>query len=209
MCSEMELTEFLEKLGSLIAETFGHNCEVVLSDLDHPESTILAIFNSHVTGRGVGDPLTPQALERVRNSADGYYINYRDSKGGKLLKTSTISARVGGRHIAFCINYDCAGLENLQHSLGGFLTMQSDEDVNPDVAHSYVPALEEALKEAIHAAQKPVRLLNKKDRLQIISHLEERGVMQMQKSVQAVAHYLGISRYTVYNYLNELRGDKE
>lgn len=32
--------------------------------------------------------------------------------------------------------------------------------------------------------------------------------MQIQKSVQAVAQYLGISRYTVYNYLNELHAEK-
>ncbi|GHS85716.1 hypothetical protein AGMMS49957_02400 [Synergistales bacterium] len=209
MTDDTEFIDFLEKLASLIAETFGNNCEVVVSDLDRPESTILAIFNNHVTGRNVGDPLTPQALERVRGSADGYYINHQEFKGGKLLKTSTISARIGKRHIAFCINYDCDNLETLQRSLDGFLTMQRDGDINGEVGDNYAPAIQEAVKEAIKLVQKPVRLMNKKDRLQVIAHLEARGVLQMQKSVQAAAHYLGISRYTVYNYLNELHAEKE
>jgi predicted transcriptional regulator YheO len=209
MSNKLEFIDFLEKLASLIAETFGNNCEVVLSDLDHPDSSILAIFNNHVTGRDTGDPLTPQALERVRNSADGYYINYQDSKGGKLIKTSTISACIDGHNIAFCINYDCSELENLQRSLEGFLTMQRDNDVNSDAAIDYAPIIQEAVKKAIKLIQKPVRLMTKKDRLQVIAYLEEHGILQMQKSIQAVAHYLGISRYTVYNYLNELHAEKE
>jgi predicted transcriptional regulator YheO len=206
--SNNEFLDFLEKLASLIAETFGNNCEVVISDIDHPQSSILAIFNNHVTGRNIGDPLTPQALERVRNSADGYYINYQDSKGGKLIKTSTLSASIEGRNIAFCINYDCSNLEPLHRSLEDFLTMQHDTDVNANTPRG-VPVIQEVVKKAIKLVHKPVRLMTKKDRLQVIFYLEEHGILQMQKSIQTVAHYLGISRYTVYNYLNELHAEKE
>lgn len=204
--SDQEFYEFLEKLASLVAETFGNKCEVVISDLNRPESTILAIFNNHVTGRNVGDPLTPQALERVRSSADGFYINYRDSKGGKNLKTSTITVENGDLNLAFCINYDCDELDKLHRSLSSFLSMQPDENA---VCGCYAPIIEEAVREGIDMIGKPVRLMNKKDRLQVIEFLESRGIMQMQKSVQAVAQYLGISRYTVYNYINELNADKE
>ncbi|MDR3231302.1 MAG: helix-turn-helix transcriptional regulator [Synergistaceae bacterium] len=202
-----EFFDFLEKLGSLIAETFGNNCEVVISDLDHPESAILAIFNNHVTNRQVGDPLVPQALKRVQSSADGYYINFEDFKGGKLLKTSTLSARIGGRHIAFCINYDYTQLDGARNSLNEFLTMQRDSDLADN--GNYAPIIDEAVKEAIKLVRKPVSLMSKKDRLQVISYLEEHGILKLQKSVQAIAQYLGISRYTVYNYLNELRAEKE
>jgi predicted transcriptional regulator YheO len=207
-----ELLDFLEKLASLIAETFGNNCEVVISDLGRPESAIMAIFNNHVTGRSVGDPLTSQALERIRNSADDYYINYEDSKSGKLLKTSTISAKLGDLNIAFCINYDCSHLETVRHSLEDFLSMQRDSDMNGDTNNDVpagVPVVQKAVMEAIKLVRKSVRLMNKKDRLQVISYLEEHGILQMQKSVQTVARYLGISRYTVYNYLNELRAERE
>jgi predicted transcriptional regulator YheO len=202
-----EFMDFLEKLASLIAETFGSNCEVVISDLDRPESSVLAIFNSHVTGRKVGDPLIPSALERVRQSADGYYINREEGRGDKLLKTSTLSARIGGRNIAFCINYDCSYLEDFKQSLDEFLSMQRDRDLTGDDA-PYAQPIVEVLKEAIKLVQKPVRLMNKKDRIGVISYLEKRGFLKIQKSVQTIARYLGISRYTVYNYLNELKTEK-
>lgn len=206
MISNEEFYDFLKKMASLIAETFGNNCEVVISDLNRPESTILEIFNNHVTGRNVGDPLIPQAQERVRNSADGYYINYQDAKDGKTLKTSTITFENNDLNIAFCINYDCADFERLNYFLNSFLTMQTD-DISVNSTGSYAPIIEEAVREGIAMVGKPVRLMNKKDRLQVIEYLESRGIMKMQKSVQAVAQYLGISRYTVYNYINELNSD--
>ena len=73
----------------------------------------------------------------------------------------------------------------------------------------YAPIIEDALRECIQLVGKPVRLMTKKDRLQVLSYLESKGIMKMQKSVQAVAQYLGISRYTVYNYMNELNENKE
>jgi predicted transcriptional regulator YheO len=51
--------------------------------------------------------------------------------------------------------------------------------------------------------------MNKKERLEVISYLEKRGILKIQKSVQTIARCLGISRYTVYNYLNELRTEKD
>ncbi|MDR1376912.1 MAG: helix-turn-helix transcriptional regulator [Synergistaceae bacterium] len=203
-----EFIDFLEKLASLIAETFGSNCEVVVSDLDHPESTILAIFNGHVTGRKAGDPLIPQALERIRNNADGYYINRNEGegKGEKLIKASTISAHIGGRNIAFCINYDYTHLKTLKHSLDEFLSMQNDRDINEDLPYSQ--HIEQAVKKAIKLVHKPIHLMNKKERLEVIAYLEKQGILKIQKSVQTIARYLAISRYTVYNYLNELRAEK-
>lgn len=207
MIGNDDFYDFLEKMASLIADTFGNKCEVVISDLDKPESTILSIFNNHVTGREVGDPLIPQALERVRNCADGYYINHRDIKAGKVLKTSTITFDKGGLNLAFCINYDCTDLARLHGELSGFLAAQLDS-APCGTSGSYAPIIEEAVREGIALVGKPVHLMNKKDRLLVIEYLEGRGIMQIQKSVQAVAHYLGISRYTVYNYLNELNAGR-
>jgi len=207
MIEHKDFYDFLEKLASMVAETFGHHCEVAISDLNTPESAILAIFNGHVTGRNVGDPLVPQARERALHCADGYFINYKDVKSAKSLKTSTLIFEKDGLNLALCINYDCEDLEKIQHSLSSFLAVQTDDDLH--VSGNYAPIIEETMKEALKMIGKPVRLLDKKDRLKIISYLEGKGVLQMQKSIQAVALYLGISRYTVYNYLNELNNNKD
>ena len=202
MISNNDFYDFLEKLGSLVAETFGNDCEVAISDLNNPESSILAIFNNHVTGRNVGDPLIPQALDRIKHCADGYYINYHDTKAGKTVKTSTLHFERNGLNLAFCINYDCATLEKFHYSLSNFLAAQHEDSLNEN--GSYAPIIEDAMKEAIANCGKPVRLMNKKDRIQVLSYLDSRGILKMQKSIQTIAQYLGISRYSVYNYLKEL-----
>lgn len=208
MIKNEEFYSFLEKMASLIAETFGSSCEVTISDLSQPNSTIMAIFNNHITGRNVGDPLIPQALERESNDADEFYINYQDYKNGRKLKTSTIRFEHDDLHLAFCINYDCSNLEVLHNSLTEFLAMQTD-DINENERGGYVPIIEDAVREAIKNVGKPVRLMNKRDRLKVLQYLASHGIMQMQKSVQTVALLLGISRYTVYNYLNELNEERE
>ena len=42
-------------LAKGIAKTLGPNCEVILHDLSHPETSIIKIFNNTVTERKVGD----------------------------------------------------------------------------------------------------------------------------------------------------------
>jgi predicted transcriptional regulator YheO len=97
-------------------------------------------------------------------------------------------------------------LEAHKHFLDEFLSMQSDGDMDEDFPYSQ--QIEQVVREAIKLVHKPVRFMNKKERLEVISYLEKRGILKIQKSVQTIARYLGISRYTVYNYLNELRTEK-
>lgn len=42
--------------------------------------------------------------------------------------------------------------------------------------------------------------------MEIVSKLNTQGIFRFQKSVTTVARRLGISRYTIYNYLNEING---
>ncbi len=204
MISNKQFYDYLEKLASLVSETFGSNCEVVVSDINNPDKAIVSIFNGHITGRKVGDELQNFAKERIDSAADGYYINYMSQKGGKMLKSSTLAFEADDLNVAFCINYDCSDAERMRANLNEFLTMQSDETLLVGGQGVYAPTIEQAVIEAIGTVGKPVKLMTKKDRLQIIEYLESKGVLKMQKSIQAIAQYLGISRYTVYNYLNEL-----
>ena len=38
---------YLDAMAMIISEMFGSNCEVVISDLDDPEKSILSIYNSY------------------------------------------------------------------------------------------------------------------------------------------------------------------
>ncbi len=44
--------------------------------------------------------------------------------------------------------------------------------------------------------------LSREDKQRAVRMLEERGAFQLRRSVEEVADALGVSRFTVYNYLN-------
>ena len=41
---EKEVLDLLEEIGTAISKTFGHNCEVCISDLDYPEKAVISIL---------------------------------------------------------------------------------------------------------------------------------------------------------------------
>ena len=53
---------------------------------------------------------------------------------------------------------------------------------------------------------KPVRDMNKADRIRVIEHLKEMDAFSYRRAVPYVATHLGVSRYTIYKYLDEVNG---
>ncbi|WP_314962365.1 helix-turn-helix domain-containing protein, partial [Peptostreptococcus stomatis] len=51
--------------------------------------------------------------------------------------------------------------------------------------------------------------MNKSDRITLIRNLKNAGVFKIQKSVPYIAEQLGVSRYTIYNYLNEIQDERK
>ena len=49
---------------------------------------------------------------------------------------------------------------------------------------------------------RPLRELDRIEKQRVVKLLNERGAFQLRRSVERVAEELGVSRFTVYNYLN-------
>ena len=47
------------------------------------------------------------------------------------------------------------------------------------------------------------------DKLKFLEYLDSKGAFLITKSSERVCEYLGISRYTLYNYLDLLRSKQE
>ncbi len=196
---------FLDTLAVIISQMFGEHCEVVISDLDNTDQSVLSIYNGEVTGRSVGDPLNTRASELIERSKGGFNINYKkaNKKIKKEIKSSTIVTNAFGRNISFCINYDCDDISAIQKTLKKFLSMRDDVydefdsfDNGELAEHKFMLELEKM--------NKPIVEMNKTDRLELIKNLKEAGVFKIQKSVPYIAEQMGLSRYTIYNYLNEI-----
>lgn len=59
---------------------------------------------------------------------------------------------------------------------------------------------------AIAKTKIPVTLMKKPQKLDIVRDLDNRGIFLVRDAVETVADALGVTRFTIYNYLNELRG---
>jgi predicted transcriptional regulator YheO len=64
------------------------------------------------------------------------------------------------------------------------------------------------LAEAIEASGAPVELMHKKHKIAVVKDLKDRGFFMLKESVGMAAKALRVTRFTVYNYLNEL-GNEE
>lgn len=201
--------KYLDTMSMVISEMFGKNCEVVVSDLDNPDNTILSIYNGEVTGRKVGDPLTALANELIEKSESGYNINYRKANRRikKEIKSSTIVTKAFGKNISFCINYDCDSLTQMQNSLKQFLSM-GEEVYNEIDTLSNLELIENKFYQEVEKLGKPIVNMNKNDRIEMIRKLKNAGMFNIQKSVPFVAEKMGVSRYTIYNYLNKISEDE-
>ena len=51
---------------------------------------------------------------------------------------------------------------------------------------------------------KPAREMNKADRLRVIEYLKNMDAFSYRRAVPYVASHLGVSRYTIYKYLDEV-----
>lgn len=206
------LIDLYTSIAHGIACQFGSNCEVVVHDLQafDPEHSIIAIENGHVTGRKVGDGPSHIVLESllhretIREDRLAYLTRTRD---GKILKSSTIYIRDDSGNIIgiFGINYDISlmlATENLLHSITG---TSPDTEKNETIALNVSDLLQELLEQSVSHIGKPVALMSREDKVRVIRQLNDAGAFLITKSGPRVCQFLGISKYTLYSYLDEIK----
>lgn len=74
-----------------------------------------------------------------------------------------------------------------------------------------VAHLDDALAHLIAQAEtrigRPLSEMSRADKQQLVRYLDDRGAFALRKAVEHVAEILGVSRFTVYNYLDSVRAD--
>lgn len=199
-------------LADIIAGTFGNNCEVVVHDLSQPKSSVVYVANGDVTGRKIGqsfDHLVKQVLLN-KDFKDDRVINYRfDTSNGKKIKSSSALIRdTDGEVIGMlCINCDLTVYQLMQSQLNSFLSIGTEEaeteiDVNQDVM-----AVIDALILRI-VGDSDVKNLTRKKSVELIKFMDEKGIFLVKGIVDKVAAIMGVSKVTIYSYLDEAKGKR-
>jgi predicted transcriptional regulator YheO len=188
-----------------IADLLGPRAEVVLHDVSHPDRSIVAIRNGHVTGRKLGAPLTDLGflmLREAKKRKDSLGVYYSKTETGKQLKCNALVLRdeAGDVEGVLCINLDITGNQ-----------VAREERSTP--AEHYHTRVEEVISSLIEAASRKAgvdsRNLSSQEKISIVSSLNEQGVFLARGAVKQVSARLGIASPTLYKYIHSARSSSK
>ncbi len=209
----------LESVGRVIralASHFGPNTEIVLHDLTTEDlnHSIIAIENGHVSGRKIGDGPSHIVLEAL-SSEDPAGLEDRISyltrtENGKTLKSTTIFLHdQNGRMTAVLgINTDITltlAMENALHAM--HTTGSGDAEPEP-ITSNVADLLDTLIARSMDLIGKPASLMSRDEKIRALTYLDENGAFLVTKSGPKVCNAFGISKYTLYSYLDEIRSGK-
>lgn len=208
--------EILKQIAAGLAAQFGNDCEVVIHDLSlgPVNSSIVHIENGHITGRKLGDGPSEAVLNALRHQNGPLpdklaYLTKTDS--GHILKSSTIYIHDddGTTRYILSINYDVTNLLALEssiRSLTGCPKAAEDEQETSGspkrITHDVNELLDELIEQSVALVGTPVPLMTKDDKIKAINFLNDSGAFLITKSGDKIAKFFGISKYTLYSYVD-------
>ena len=211
---EKKRLELLKQMADGIAAQFGEKCEVVIHDVNAMNHSIVYIVNGHVSGRKIGDGgsrvVIEQAIQTDAQPRDELCYLTR-TPDGKILKSSSIYIRNGRGAVTaiFSINYDVTTLMMMQREIGEALTPQGSKQSEPERILNVNDLLDDLIEQSVELVGKPVALMNKDDKIRAIQFLNQSGAFLVTKSGDKVAKFFGISKYTLYSYIDANKKQEE
>lgn len=204
------------QLAEGLSQVLGQRYEVIVHDLGRADHSIVGVFGN-VTNRKVGGLATDVLLQLLDNYGNDVpdQINYRTTlPDGRVLRNSTLFIRDESRCVlgSVCINQDLTDyvvasklLGNLTEfsntGFGDVFAERSCRDINEVV--------ESMVRRELERMDKPVAYMQKEDKLVVVKKLEKKGIFDVKGAVEYVAKRLGVTNFTVYNYLKTIRGDRQ
>ncbi len=207
--------EFLKDLARGINSVFGNRCEVVIHDFSDLKSSLVYIVGN-VTNRPLGSPLPDmlyRLLKEFGDEAPNKFGYKSTTEEGKVLKCCTTMFRneEGKIEGCFCVNFNVTDFAFLATAFNDF-TFVPQESGNGDsrltengASASFGETMESVIDFAIAEHGKIPSMMDKSDRLSIVQKLDKEGVFMIKGSVDYIARVLGASRFTIYNYLKQIR----
>ena len=206
------LLDTLKQMADGITNTFGDNCEVAIHDLNNLSNS-LVYLTGQVTNRKLGSPVTDAVIKEVVEHSSAVKDRYSFktiTDDGREIKSTTLFIRNDRNEVdfAFCINFDVTDYLNAIQALEMFAGLKKDrkskkisEKIVFSIDHTFDDLFEEAVKEI---GKRPATMTTD-EKVQLVKLLERKGVFQIKGVINQVALKLGVSNFTVYNYLKKIR----
>lgn len=201
----------VRKVLDLLEQHLGATSEIVYHDLTRPyEHTIVDIRHGYITGRSVNGCGSNLGLEIIRGTKhNGDEFNYiTHAKTGRILRSSSIYICENGRVVkSICVNTDISDTLRFENALKNYNRYTTQERQEEHFAHNVEELLEIFFKEGQEIVGVPAPLMSRDDRMKFLKYLDSKGAFLISKSSEKVCDFLGISKYTLYNYLETVRSE--
>jgi predicted transcriptional regulator YheO len=207
--------ESSKRLADAIVAVFGERCEVVIHDFNDITRSVVYIAGN-VTNRSVGAPITDLPFRLVKEFGNKVpdKIGYKNTAGnGKFLKCSTVFLRDPNGKVegCLCINFDVTDFVFLSTGFSDFSSLNQNSDrqllftPQEHYTKSFAETMESVIDTTVAEYGKLPATMDKTEKKDLIRKLDRSGVFMIKGSVDYVAKVFGASRYTIYNYLKEVR----
>lgn len=164
-------------------------------DDQDPSSQSLDDQEKSLKGRPFKEPALEDSLGYLTRSPDG-----------RILKSSTLYIRdeTGAVHYMFCINFDITRLIGFEQSIHSLIQDErSDPAQQPEpIVTNVNDLLDTLIQQSVTLVGKPAALMNKDEKIRAIQFLNDAGAFLVTKSGDKVSQYFGISKFTLYSYID-------
>jgi predicted transcriptional regulator YheO len=217
---------YFTKITEFFGRVLGPDYEVALHDIDNQDGALVAIANSHISGRSIGQLASENLLsiiERKEYEHNDFILHqYGMSPNGKILCSSTmfIKDENGDLAGALCINFDDSRYRELSQKVFNLCHPDSLVDTNFRFDSSKVPSkaaggkhsklngipdgsaydiiIAELKKQNANPDSMPL-----KDKLAFIASMDNKGIFLIKGAVKDAAEIFGCSQATMYRHLTK------
>lgn len=201
----------------MIKMQFGDTCHVVIYDFTNPKGEIIGM-HGYLTDEEIGDPAPDYILKMIQSSGkhvENKYGFINKNMDGHVLRTSLYfikdKSEIAG---CFCVNHNIVHIKmilSFLEELGQSSNVEEDtenvslggKEASGTIQDFVEETVEKFLLERIGFRSFPS--LEKKEKVALIRELDDKGIFLVKGSVSMVAKLIGISKFSIYNYLEEIR----
>lgn len=201
-------------MAQVLGEMFAPILETVVHDLRTPESSVIAIYNGHLTSREVGDGATNLGHRLLEGDFPDVLVGYEnESPNGQKLKSSSLAIRneEGDLIGVLGLNMNVTYFEQFGSFIEQFISSERSDHVSsperfettPDGMSTPREDIKEAITYYITSRNWNAQTLSYADKREIVEYLYKNGYFKSRGAVTIIADELGLTRPSVYNYKND------
>lgn len=201
------------RTADMMVNMFGSKCEVAVHDFSDLQHSLIHIAGN-VTSRKIGSPITDLVLNELRKEHKDIkdIPSYRtQSTEGHIMKSTTVFLRNEQDEIigALCTNYDISLLMEMNGEIDEFINLGEEKQPSETFFTSVQEVIHEMVDQVLDQFKKAPAQMTMEEKIESVAQLDDKGAFLIKGSTDYIAKALGVSKFTVYNYLNKIRSKNE